>query len=1068
LLEEEERVKHVTLIGAGAGSGKTFRLAEEVFHAVDSNRARADRIMLTTFTKKAASELRGRVTARLIAKGRHAAARQISGALIGTVHSICAQILQELAFDLGLATTLKVVDEDAAKGLFNRAIGEGVPKAQQFDLHRIGMLLELEDWRDTVRALGDIARVNAIPLDSLDRWAKASVESLLEGFDEDPNGRETLRAEVDQLMIALMRLVDEGTDTTKKTRDAIGVLQKALRELGKTRGITWSAIQRLTRLDPSKKAGDLADRVRKLADRNYTWPEMRSEMRFVVGTIFSAVRGTLGVYEQLKRELGAIDYVDMERMLLEALDKEEVRARLQERFDLLMVDEFQDTSPIQMAIFLKLMALAKEVVWVGDPKQAIYGFRGTDPQLMQAALLKIEAAGKTGRLEQSWRSRPELVSFVNDVFGDVFVPQGQRAKDVALQPTRKAELKTVPLESWVLTKVAMPEGRPRQNEGIDPAQIASEVKRVLTMKQHQVVDRSTGKVRAIEPGDIAVLVRANATSVALAAAFRAHGIPCEVATPGLLNELEVVWVRAAMDLLLNPDDALKAGRLTFLHDVVLRRKKTSEAWLTERIAAVSADKRCLPWSEHELLMWIREHSAAARSMSPEGLVALAIDVSGVLELGKAAKIPRLALANTEKMIHLARKYTQGEASFGRPATSTGFLAWLDHLGEQEQDRVQPIAANAVQICTYHAAKGLEWPMVILYQLNKEYEAQPFDARVTTPEKIDLERPLDGRGVIYWPYMYGRLGKASGGDFGFMDMVKEKSAYGIMARRRQEEEVRLLYVAMTRARDYLVFAARPDALQALGVLRDSKGAESLVVPQDEDAGDQGWLVRVPQIDPEPLTSASEADREWITYQDVTAKDPGRRTPSQQGGGAVSRVREAERYGGRVPIKDTDMTQLGLAMHAYLVVAHQERDPAAKQLLAEGILKSYGCEGAMAADDLVAAGEVFVKWVQKRWPGARAACEVPLYAFVDGVVTEGSADLVLETEQGLVIIDHKAFPGTEEKARERAAGYGAQLMTYKEVLERAYGKPVVEVGIHMAIGGVYFSVELPAAEVTKGVG
>ena len=1053
-------MKNVMLIGAGAGSGKTYRLAEEVFAAVSSGRARPEGIILTTFTKKAASELRSRVSARLIARGQQENARKMAGAMIGTVHSICGQLLQDFAFDLGLALKQTILDEEAGRALFNRAIADGISSSEQAALHRIGEMLELEDWRDTIRALADLVRVNGIAPESLPQWAEASVASLLDGFSEDPDGRETLRAEVEQATTELRRLVASGADKTQKTKDAIYALQTASRDLVKTRGIIWKNIQRLTRLDPAKKAQDVVKRVKALADQNYTWPEMRTEMRSVVATIFSAVEATLTVYNRSKRDIGAIDYTDMEKMLLDALDHANVRESLAGQIDLLMVDEFQDTSPIQMAIFLKLIALAKSVIWVGDPKQAIYGFRGTDPELMNAALRRITDVGKTDRLEHSWRSRPELVRFVNQTFGGVFGPQGQDRAEVSLKPQRKEELKALATESWVLTRIASENGRPKQDVGTDYAQIASEVIRTLEDKSRLVIDRETQESRPIEPGDIAIMVRSNDTTAALAATFREFGIPVEVSVPGLLREPEIVWVRAAIDLLLNPNNALAAARLSWLSDVAIHDGASPLGWLTDRISSYqeTSGREKAPWSDHPLLIKIRAAAANACALSPETLVLTAIEVSEATQFAKRSEIPRLALSNLDRLVHLARNYTNAEAAFGRAVTATGFLTRLQELSDAGEDRIRPIAANAVQICTYHAAKGLEWPMVILYQLNKEYEAAPFDVRVTSPEKIDLQEPLAGRGVVYWPYMYGRLGKSNGSDFSFLRMVRERSDYGLMARKRQEEETRLLYVAMTRARDYLVFAARPGALQALSVLEGQADEPGLAVPQELETCPKDWIIRVPTIAKALLTLPQGTDRHWITYKARTTKKPGKITPSHVAEGeAHIIVGEAERYAERIPLKKAaNLRSVGIALHAYLAVDCRHFDANRKRAMALDMLQANGLDGVALPDDIVVAADTFYGWIELRWPGSTMRHEVPLHSFKDGIIVEGTADLIVETKSGLVIIDHKSFPGSTAQAKERAAKYAPQLAEYRKVVEASTQKPVIETGIHMPVAGLYFTV------------
>ena len=154
-------------------------------------------------------------------------------------------------------------------------------------------------------------------------------------------------------------------------------------------------------------------------------------------------------YEQYKKRRGLIDYTDMETLILRLLDHPEVREVLSEELDLLMVDEFQDTSPIQLEIFLKLSRMAAHSVWVGDPKQSIYGFRGADPQLMQAIIEQSGGVRPEDIQRHSWRSRQDLVWAANALFTKAFpeLPPDQ----VALDPKQiyVAEISSFQLETAV-------------------------------------------------------------------------------------------------------------------------------------------------------------------------------------------------------------------------------------------------------------------------------------------------------------------------------------------------------------------------------------------------------------------------------------------------------------------------------------------------------------------------------------------------------------------------------------------------------------------------------------------
>ena len=147
--------------------------------------------------------------------------------------------------------------------------------------------------------------------------------------------------------------------------------------------------------------------------------------------LFEFAARTLTLYQERKGERGLLDFVDLEQFTLELLPQPAVAEVIREEFDLLVVDEFQDTNPIQLALFIGLAALVKRgAVWVGDVKQAIYGFRGSDPALMDAVLASV-ASERMPTLGITYRARPELVQIFNDLFIPAF------ARDLRLAKRRR-------------------------------------------------------------------------------------------------------------------------------------------------------------------------------------------------------------------------------------------------------------------------------------------------------------------------------------------------------------------------------------------------------------------------------------------------------------------------------------------------------------------------------------------------------------------------------------------------------------------------------------------------------
>ena len=203
---------------------------------------------------------------------------------------------------------------------------------------------------------------------------------------------------------------------------------------------SWSEWAKLAKEAPEASLRPTIEPIAELAGRVAEHHGLHADLRCYLALMFDLAAKVLANYQAIKQELGALDFADQEHQLLGLLDHPEVAAVLDDELDFLMVDEFQDTSPIQLALFLKLARFAKKVYWVGDIKQAIYGFRGSDTELMQAILGELPKLGGTKEvMSSSWRSRPDLVKTVNAVFTHAFENSLPKA-EVELKPERNESL----------------------------------------------------------------------------------------------------------------------------------------------------------------------------------------------------------------------------------------------------------------------------------------------------------------------------------------------------------------------------------------------------------------------------------------------------------------------------------------------------------------------------------------------------------------------------------------------------------------------------------------------------
>ncbi len=352
------------------------------------------------------------------------------------------------------------------------------------------------------------------------------------------------------------------------------------------------------------------------------------------------------------------------------------------QIDLVLVDEFQDTSPIQLAIFLRLAELAVESVWVGDPKQAIFGFRGTDPKLMDAAIgttseltdpelvqQAVNAMGKSERIETlsiSYRSRPELVRLTSDIFAPAFASQGMPEERTRLAPHRDEEptgLGPV-VEVWPL----VPD---RNNNETRAASVAEGVAQLLE-RAPQVRDGHSA-TRTARAGDIAVLCRTNAQCQQVADALAAVGIAAVVPPCGCSTLPRRVWFTRA-SAFGSTRDSLVAAEVARL----LSYADRGDAFVARALDRPGPDA----FADEPAVVAVLAAREAARDAPVLDLLELVMDAIAVREHAAAWGNATQRLANLDALRGHAEAYV-AEAQANRHApTLAGLLAYIDDLVDE--------------------------------------------------------------------------------------------------------------------------------------------------------------------------------------------------------------------------------------------------------------------------------------------------------------------------------------------------------------------------------------------------
>ena len=1043
---------HVRFISAGAGSGKTRRLTEELERFLTEGDVTPAGVLGTTFTVKAASELRGRVRKRLIEGGQPLVAEQMSQALVGTVHSVCGRLLTRFAFELGLSPELEVVGVEDASRLFNHALDEVLSARPDRvrEMHDLAARLGLVDprertsWEVHVREIASEVRSNNIEPEALPAMGRDNADRFLDYFPEadcDDEATEVLLAEVEHALEG----IDLAYDTTGVTQKYVNLLRTALAELKGDRCplVRWIS---LSKNGPGKKSEGLAHPVQAAAHCYDRHAGFHRAIRSYIEGVFTIAGEAISRFQELKTERGLVNYDDLEHLALHALDHPSVVERLDEELELLLVDEFQDTNPMQLALFMKLARFAREVIFVGDVKQAIFSFRGADPDLVHRALEALEARGcQVERLGSSWRSRPALLRYLNAVFVDAFARDGMERARIELEPERPDVHEAPAVIRWTV-----PGTRNKQVQGDALAIAISD----LVRSGHTVNDPESGEPRPVTFGDIAMLARTNDQVHRIATALRNARVPMKMTLAGLLETPEVCLARACLRRLNDPSDTLATAEIRALGSC-----EEPEVWLADRLRSIANGEDRRSWSEGDdpIISRIAGLRPGTVTQSPAETVSRVLNYVGIRPVAAAWGPDEVASEqrqrNLDAFFDLAVEYESHCASQHDAATLTGFLLWLENPTTPDLD-LQPvvIGGNAVHVLTYHRAKGLEWPVVVATDFFDTWRPRIWDIRTgSNRDGLNLDNPLEDRSIRFYPNVFG----PNRNGVPVLDAIMA-SPEGTAASAATEAECRrLAYVGMTRARDTVIVAVPPTRPSGTAWFRSF--ASDHLLP----AGDEHPL---PDVEPVPSACVDLSDAnlevpaprafnpEWFLER-VPTEAPLRErvAPSQAEPVEGAVIGDVVDVGPRIAVHSEDMGRIGTALHAVIAaeLVNPDRDDAVDS--AASLIRNAAGDGAVAPEDAIGCARRFTAILNERFAPTRILVEHPVELAQDnGQVLHGWIDLLLETEAGWVIIDHKSSPRPRAEWTEDALEHSGQLAAYARAL-RGAGHECAGCWIHFPVGG-----------------
>ena len=1137
------------LVAAGAGSGKTKVLTERLMSYISDpvSPADIDSFLVISFTRAAAGELRGRISqelaARLAQEPENRRLRRQSAlcqrAQIGTIHSFCAALLREHSHLAGLSPDFKIADEqrsDAMKAAaLERVLEERYERADSYP----GFTL----LADTVGAGRDDSRLAKLVLELHGRmqsharpelWAKAQAELLRQpavDAAQTPWGREVLRwagetvaywsEEFDRLMAAMAeseRISAAYTDSFSATAEQLRELERRLRtswDAAAAMGpVTFPTLGRLlkspdpglsdmlkARRDACKKAMTgvcaalNADSAQLLRELRETAPAMEALLSLTLD--FDAA------FAADKRSRALVDYSDLEHMTARLLSDGEGRPtelarQLSARYTEIMVDEYQDVSRVQDAIFQAVSKNGRNLFMVGDVKQSIYRFRLADPEIFNRKYLSYangdgpEGLPRRVLLRENFRSRREVVDGVNSVFG---LCMSRQLGDIDYDGAAALRFGAGYTGSVPVPELLVLDLPSAGEDGESPERAAVEAelaaRRIEELMDSGVTVWDRGGERPLRYDDIAILLRSPGGSGGVYRRVLAErGIPVSsVQGAGFFSSVEVSAVTSMLAVIENPHQdipliaALRSPAFGFTADELsaIRAADRDGDLYAALCAAGETQPRCAKFLER--LAALR---GLAADLSAAELTWLLIEQLDLLALCSAMDGGEQRRARLMELVELSEKFeSTGYRGLYR------FVLWLKKLAEKGQEPDAGNAAGAaVQIMSIHKSKGLEFPVVFLCDTARQFNRQDLREAVLVHPELGLGPKLtDTRLRAEYPTL-------------------ARNAIRLrLERELLSEEMRLMYVALTRARERLYMtAAMKNAEKKIEELR-SRMTVPMAPELLRQAGSMAvWLIYAcladggeqlrmtlcrsgeePAGSAEPAGDAPQADsaaaerlRRNLAFRYAHAEAealPSKVTATElkdreDPDGETAELTVERETVFRLPDLEKAHRPLtgaerGIATHLLLqyvdfgrVGSRESIRSEAERLERAGFLS--GREAA--AVDVAAVERLFRSPIGRRMLAAERTVREfrfsllwdaeRIYAAAPGeeLLMQGVVDCCIFEDGALTIVDYKTDRvKTPVEIGRRAEYYRGQLMVYAQALTRIFGLPVRECVLYFLSAG-----------------
>lgn len=785
-------------VSAGAGSGKTRVLVERYINILDNGSLEygkeVESIVAITFTKKAAAEMKERVRQSvhsLVRKDKkwNRIYKDLEKAQISTIHSFCSKILRENPIEGNLDPNFSLLDDHENDKLLVEVIEDIITEGieNRDDIYKFieyftsdslnsssfsdGIIDSIKNIYKEVRSTGmsftDLKEITINYIDSLDCDI-----SVVKDIKEKIN---FLAENITRKNSKIQQLNKDSRWIDFNSRDILEIDSKVIDD------ISYFS----SRLGTNKKYQDIIDEIIELSSNLLILEEKNK--KYIYEIFIDLLIDIDRDYTNKKEEIGSLDYEDLQIKLLNLLDNSDLVKRYQNKFKYIMVDEFQDTNELQRKIIYKLCSVENKLdrqnlFVVGDPKQSIYGFRGADIDVFYDVVNDIEETSniETISLKDNFRTADNVMKFINNVFNKLM---GKRYEELK---ANKDSINDIDVEIIEDNNIEVP-------GDVDKGEFIKKYEAELIAKKI----RKLVKEEDYSYKDIALLFRSMTDTYIYEEAFKEYGIPFyNLGGKGFYKREEIIDILNALKTINNKYDTLSL--VATLRSPMFGVSDTTIYWVMKEykndiLNNLNKDIKNITDSEKKKLnnayTILNRLNKIKGTITIHELIEEILDSTYYIETWMLKFGGKQAMANIYKFMDMARRFIERENN-----SLDNFIDFIEKQSDEideGQAQIETEEGNTVKLMTIHKSKGLQFKVVVIPQMAKQFNFRYPNILFDKNIGIAIKHP-DNLGKLDESIspLYSKL----------LDDQKEKD---------MEENKRVLYVAMTRTEEKLIIGNQSD-------------------------------------------------------------------------------------------------------------------------------------------------------------------------------------------------------------------------------------------------------------------